>query len=293
MTGIKNRGFYWVIAVILLAGLSCSTPQKVQMRGGNLADIYNPSRTSLHPDFSIHHVNDSSSVVYLRIYPAELLFNQANEMGDFLAFLKIKYYLFEVNENERFVAVSDSATISKTLNQKEVRNSYFSAIPVNAHLGKRYTVRIDVEDELRKSISRNYLIVDKSSPFSEQNFRLLSAKSGYPVFTNNFASGEEFIVRFNRMGYDSIYVDYYNMDRTLPRPIFSSTPEIPMQSYPDSSYVLPYNDTMTYNLEKTGIYMFKMDKMIREGLSLFNFGPNFPKINTPDDLLGPLVNIIC
>lgn len=277
------------MAIILFAGISCTTNQKVQMRQGNLADIYNPSRTSLHPDFSIHHVNDSGSVIYLRVYPAELLFNQANAEGDYLAFLKIKYYLFEVNESNRFVEVSDSATITRTLNQQEVRSSYFSALPVKAYLGKRYMVRVDVEDELRKSVSRNYLVIDKRSPFGEQNFRLLSAKTGYPVFTNNFASGEEFIIRFNRMGYDSIFVDYYNLDRTLPRPVFSNAPDIPMQSFPDSSYVLPYNDTMKYKLEKTGIYMFKMDKMIQDGLSIFNFGPGFPAVKTADDLLGPLV----
>jgi GWxTD domain-containing protein len=46
---------------------------------------------------------------------------------------------------------------------------------------------------------------------------------------------------------------------------------------------------MSYKLEKTGIYMFKMDRNIMEGISLFNFGQSFPRIKTPDDLLGPLV----
>ena len=283
-----------ILSLQLLLGFllfltSCSTTQNVPGKERNLADIYNPSRTALHPDFSAHHVNDSSSVVYIRVFPAELLFNQANERGDFLAFLEIRYYLFEVGKNNQFLDVSDSATIKKTLNRQEVRNSYFSALPVKAYLGKRYMLRIDVEDELRRSISRNYLVLDKQSPFSSQNFRVLSARTGYPVFTNNFAKGEEIFIRFNRMGVDSIYVDYYNMDRTLPRPIFSSSPEIPMQAYPDSSWSLAYNDTARYSLDQTGIFMFKMDKDIQEGISLFNFGPNYPRVKTPDDLLGPLV----
>jgi GWxTD domain-containing protein len=46
---------------------------------------------------------------------------------------------------------------------------------------------------------------------------------------------------------------------------------------------------MTYSLEMPGIYKFKMEKDIEEGLSLFNFGSNFPRSKTSDDLLGPLV----
>lgn len=254
-----------------------------------MADIYNPSRSSLHPDFSTNHINDSSSVVYIRIYPAELLFNQANEAGDYLAYITISFFLFEIGDNNNFLAVSDSATISKTLNREEVRNSYFSALPLKAKTGKRYTVRIDVEDGNRGTITRNYLIVDKRNPLSSQNFRILSVKSGYPLFTKNFSKGEEFRISYNRMGYDSIYIDYYNMDRALPRPVFSTTPDIPMQDFPDSAWSLPYNDTMQYSLDRQGIYKFKMLKDADEGLSLFNFGQSFPRAKTTDDLLAPLV----
>src|SRR6056297_2040854 len=89
---------YLILSSLMVMMFSCSTSQKIQKREGerNMADIYNPSRSSLHPDFSTHHINDSSSVVYIRIYPAELLFNQANEAGDYLAYITINFYLFEI-----------------------------------------------------------------------------------------------------------------------------------------------------------------------------------------------------
>ncbi len=279
-----------LLLIVLVMGMfSCRAPQTIQRMDRNMADIYNPSRSSLHPDFNIHHINDSSTVVYLRIYPAELLFNQANETGDYLAYMTIRFYLFEVGNNNNFKAVNDSASITKVLNRREVRNSYFSALPLKAKNGKRYTVRIDVEDENRGTETRNYLVVDKRHPMNDQNFRVLSVNTGYPLFTRNFTGDEKFRISFNRMGYDSIYVDYYDMDRTLPRPIFSSAPDIPLQEYPDSAWVLPYSDTMQYSLHLPGIYKFKMEKGLDKGLSLFNFGKSFPRSKTTDDLLAPLV----
>ncbi|MBE0655047.1 MAG: GWxTD domain-containing protein, partial [Bacteroidales bacterium] len=278
------------LLVLIFFGFSCKVQQNtVQQRERNLADIYNPSRSSLHPDFTVHHVNDSNTVIYMRIITDELLFNQANQEGDFLAYIRVRYFLFEEDEYDRLSEISDSSTIYKTLNKSELRNVYFSAFPVKASVGKKYVVRIDVEDRIRNSISRNFMVIDKRSPYSAQNFRVLSYKSGYPAFTMNFSRGEAFRLIFNQMGFDSVYVDYYNMERTLPRPVFSSVPEIPMQTWPDSAWALPYNDSTSYTLGLPGIFMFKMNKDSREGVSLFNFGSSFPAAKTPDDLLGPLV----
>ncbi|MFW5820223.1 MAG: GWxTD domain-containing protein, partial [Bacteroidota bacterium] len=57
----------------------------------------------------------------------------------------------------------------------------------------------------------------------------------------------------------------------------------------DSSWVLPYNDTMRYSLDELGIYAFKMEGGTDRGLSLFNFGDSFPRSKTTNDLLPPLV----
>ncbi|MFW5821545.1 MAG: hypothetical protein ACOCWA_09650, partial [Bacteroidota bacterium] len=95
-----------ITGILMLFMFSCSGPQTIQKMDRNMADIYNPSRSSLHPDFNIHHINDSNTVAYIRIYPSELLFNQANEMGEYLAFLDIRYYLFEIGDNNNFVEVS-------------------------------------------------------------------------------------------------------------------------------------------------------------------------------------------
>jgi GWxTD domain-containing protein len=118
---------------------------------------------------------------------------------------------------------------------------------------------------------------------------VLNPRTGYPSFTENFGPSDKFKLVFSQMGMDSVLVDYFSPDRSLPRPLFSSTPEIPLKALPDTSYYLPYNDTMVYSLPMPGIYKFRFNPEVAEGLSLFNFGENFPQVRTPDDLLAPLV----
>ena len=277
----------FIITVFVVS--SCITSQKTPKIERNLADIYNPSKAGIHPNFSVYHINDSNTVVYLRIFPSELLFSQANESGKSLARFSINYVLFEYDENRLKTEFSDSARIEKTLDQENVRNIYFSALPLKAKSGSRYALQVYIKDELRSLVSKSYILIDKTSPFNRQNFQVLSAKSRYPTFSYDFSFEEEFLVKFNQFGFDSIHVDYYNLDRTLPRPIFSRAPDILMKTIPDSSWILPYTDSSTFKLAIPGIYMYKMKAYDKTGLTLYNFGKNFPRAKDSDDLLGPLI----
>ncbi len=286
----KQSGIFVILLLLILVIIgSCGPGKRTVTRSTNLADIYNPSRKSLHPDFSVHHINDSNSVLYIRIFPSELLFTQANEQGDFLARMQIKYLVNEIGSDLKKAALIDSSSIIKTLNRDELRSSYFTAIPLKAAYGSMYSVEVNILDLQRRSVSKNFIIADKKSRFNSQNYRVLSPKTGYPTFTNTFNSEEYFRISHNKQGYDSIIVDYYNLDRTMPRPIFSNAPEMPFKTYPDSSWVMPWSDSSTYMLPYQGIYHFRFEEDVREGLSLFNFGENFPASKTPTDLLQPLV----
>lgn len=280
---------YSLVVIFVIVFASCTSSLKTPRKEMNLADIYNPSRSSLHPDFSVHHISDSNTIVYLRIYPAELMYSQANETGKSLARFSINYKLLQYDENRVKTILSDSARIEKTLDQENVRNTYFSALPLKTKKDFRYILQVIIKDELKLTQSRNYLIIDKTDPFNRQNFQLLSSKNRYPTFTYIFAKGEEFLIKFNESGYDSIIVDYFNLDRTLPRPVFSRAPEIRMKTFPDSSWMLPFTDTSVFSIDMPGIFMFKMESDSKSGLTLYNFGADFPRLKNADDMLGPLV----
>ena len=286
----QNKIFGIIIFLILVIVVSsCKSTQKTPKMDRNLADIYNPSQSGIHPSFSAFHFNDSSSIVYLRIFTNELMFSEANETVESLARISISYKLFEYDANGVELTPVDSANLEKTLNRSQENNIFFSALPIKARSGLRYSLQIYIKDELRLVGSKTYLLIDKTSPFNRQNFQVLSTKTRYPAFTDIFNSTRKFLIKFSRSGFDSIYVDYFTMDRTLPRPILSLTPDIAMQTFPDSTWILPFTDSSVFSLNLQGIYMFKMEENSSTGLTLYNFGENFPQIKNTDDLLGPLV----
>lgn len=273
----------------LLFYSSCQKPPVRVLREPVLADIYNPGKTTLHPEYSIHHINDSSSIAYVRLNPAELLFSMANEENEPRARVRIKYELIHIMEDVKKEALRDSASMIIIMNKAEAKNSYFTAIPLRAYLGNKYFLLIDAYDELRRTRNQTSLVVDRTSRFTSQNYKVVSPATGYPLFNRSFAQGEQFRIVFNQLGYDSLFIDFYNPDRTLPKPLFSNLPETPFKTEADTSWAYAYNDTMLFELAFPGTYIFKVNRSVAEGLTLMNFGENFPRVRTPDDLLGPLI----
>ncbi len=273
----------------LLFYSSCQKPPVRVLREPVLADIYNPGKTTLHPEYSIHHINDSSSIAYIRINPAELLFSMANEENEPRARVRIKYELIHIMNDVKKEALRDSASMIIIMNKAEAKNSYFTAIPLRAYLGNKYFLLIDAYDELRRTRNQTSLVVDRTSRFTSQNYKVVSPATGYPLFNHSFAQGEQFRIIFNQLGYDSLFIDFYNPDRTLPKPLFSNLPETPLKTEADTSWSYAYNDTMLFELAFPGTYIFKVNRSVSDGLTLMNFGENFPRVRTADDLLGPLI----
>jgi GWxTD domain-containing protein len=133
-----------------------------------------------------------------------------------------------------------------------------------------------------------YLYVDKRTPYSAQNFKVISMSSGYPKFMRFFLPGERFNVRYRNRAIDSVFVKFFSIESELPRPPITATSDYTMNYTPDTSFVFPLVDTATYNLMREGMYQIQVDEERDEGLTLLNFGGSFPDVKTPDELLEPL-----
>ena len=91
---VKIRYKYWTgLLALLLAITGCVSKPQQETARTNLAFLYNPSSTPLHPEFIVYHEAKSQSRLYIKVYPVELLFNQANMDNTYQARLKINYVL--------------------------------------------------------------------------------------------------------------------------------------------------------------------------------------------------------
>jgi GWxTD domain-containing protein len=287
-----RNGSVWLFCC-LLTGLAagCGSLKKTTTEDApaEMASLYNPSKLSLHPDFSIFHENDNYSILYIRAYPSELRFNQTNENFEYRAMLRVKYELIQLEANSEDASTFiDSASVVYKLRERDEKSpAFFASLTIPVRQGLRYILKVETTDLNRGSIGLEYLYVDKSDPNGAQNYKVVSTYSGYPKFMRFFLTGEQFNVRY-RDPVDSIYVDHFTPVNELPRPPVTATADYTMNYKPDTSLVFPMIDTVSYNLRQEGMYLVKVEKDLDVGLTLFNFGGSFPEVNSPNELMEPL-----
>jgi GWxTD domain-containing protein len=283
--------YFFLILVLagLISGCASSESTTTQSSVGHLASVYNPSRLALHPDYSIFHENDNFSVLYLRAYPSELRFDEANEEAEYRALLKLKYQLMLLGGPGLDSAVVDSASVTyKLLKKDEKSPAFFATLSIPVRQGGKYLLKLETKDLNRGSIGLEYLYVDKTNPYSAQNFKVVSMYSGFPKFMRFFLPGEKFNVRYRDPSVDSIYVKYYRMNSELPRPPITASADYTRSVTPDTSFRFPLIDTADYNLRLEGMYYVQVDDEQEDGLTLFNFGGSFPDVKSPEELMEPL-----
>ncbi len=285
MTGIK----YQFLFMMMFFVISCRGPLKVTV-DRNFANIYNPGTSKLHPEYNIYHNSDDSSDLIIKIFPVELLYGPGNSDGTYIGKVRIEYILREIGEDNR-KTTADSGKHDYFFNREGVEKRFVTRIPVKAEKGKIYELKIKATDLIRKDENQKFLIVDKRSEFSQQNFLVIDSKQNMLYFAPYVLGNNPFTIRYRNDNYSEIYVSFYGKDSPLPKPSFSPASESKFFEIPDSIWVLPFSRGLKYLLKYEGLYHFQLDTTVDEGLSISNFGESFPKINKPDQLVGPLAYV--
>lgn len=281
-----------ILATLILSA-ACTTTRQTPQKGRqtvpkNLAFLYNPTSTPLHPEFTVYHEGLDYSKLYLKIYPKELLFNQANREGVYMAKLQLHYETREIVDRAAVEMIDDSATIMYNLKMQEARNSFIASIDFKADTGKNYLMKITSRDELRNKETVSYVYVDKRSPNSAQNFKLVYAGTGMPSFDRNIKSHEIYRISYNRKGVNRLIVKYYKDQFPLPRPPVTNLLSVRPKFIPDSIFAFTVSDTTNFIFPMEGTYHIQVDPKQEYGLSLHNFGTDFPRVTNVNEMIGPL-----
>ena len=143
-----RMGFCMVVCCVLTGlAAACTSSKKATTTEtqGQMASLYNPSKLSLHPDFSIYHQNTNYSLLYIRAYPSELRFNETNTDAEYRALLQVKYELIGLDETEgKEGAVIDSASVVYKLQERDERSpAFFASLSIPVRQGKRYLLKLE------------------------------------------------------------------------------------------------------------------------------------------------------
>jgi GWxTD domain-containing protein len=133
--------------------------------------------------------------------------------------------------------------------------------------------------------------VDKLNAFTEQNFLLHGGNKSQPFLIRSLNTNQKFCLSYRDNKYSKLYVDYYRNRQPLPMPVYATEIQPDQLTVPDSSWVMPLNDTIHYSLRQEGIYLFRVDTNNKQGLTLYNFGSFYPAVKEVEDMASPLTYI--
>jgi GWxTD domain-containing protein len=216
-----------------------------------------------------------------------LLYSGTIEPNKILGKVDLTYVLTDIGDPNKPV-MADSGQISYKFARENADKRFITQIILKTEQGRFYQLMITARDAVRNQETLTYLFVDRTSPFSEQNFLLSEADGGGPVFQPNAIGNILFSIEYANGQYDKIFVRYYGKEIPLPRPSFNSNRETGFMAKPDSLWILPFKKGTVFQLNYEGIYHFQVDTSKAEGLTLCNFGPGYPKVQEVKQMIEPL-----
>jgi len=273
----------------LLALLGCSAPKTniVRPQTGSKSGMYNPASTKLHPSYTVYHNSDNSSLLMVKVFPVELLYSDANADRNLIARLRINFQMTDITDPS-FAVLADSGTYDYVIRKDNADKRFITQIPLKAIMDKVYELRINAVDRTRNDENITFEMVDKTSRFSLPNYLVTDFSQNLPYFEPFVTGDAPFRIEHRIDTFSRVFVSYYGQESPLPRPSFSLTREREFMETPDSLWTLNYQKSTPYGLGYEGIFHFRFDTTLREGLTVLNFGPDFPRIRQPRQMIEPL-----
>lgn len=281
------RNFIMLLYIGLICMIlgSCKTTQKATVDIKDLSYLYNPTKSSIKPRYSVFNETDASSLLSIKFFAVDMFFSEANPRGIPMAQILITVKLFNIT-NGRILA--DTAYLDADIVKEESRQEYVYKLPLKVEHGSVYMAEIKLLDKLRTEVIQSFVPFNTLSYDNRYNF----------IARGHFKKNELFnpVVRFNEYvnlvyplkSIDSLFISYYKPLKEVPYPPSMLLPEKTIDYPPDTIFAMPYSDTLPIMLPTDGIYFCSVDRKSDEGYTFFNFGETFPSMTKPEAMIEPL-----
>lgn len=275
----------YIAFLLVLTIIACSTNRKAE----NKAPVtsYKHEANTIHPLYTVFHVNDSTSELYFKVSSKDLLYTRPDGIN-FSSNVLISYRLMPAYESKQ---VDDSSSVRLIdINNDNSIKDLIGKISVKAFAAHSYFLRVTIEDKNRNTSISNMIPVEKANYVGRQNFLVKSKELDVPIFRNYVRMNEELVLDYKIKKAQTVYVRYYNRDFPLAAPPFSIGEPKPFQYKADSIYTLNVSadGKVNFSAAKNGFYHIQLDTTTHEGLTLYNFSESFPEIKKAEDLVPPL-----
>lgn len=288
---MNRRSSFRKLSLLLYAGLicillvSCKSTQKAVVDIKDLSYLYNPTKSSIKPRFSVFNETDELSILSVKLFASDLFFSEANPHGIPIAQILITVKLFNITNGR---TLADTSYMDADIVKEASRQEYIYRLPLKVEPGADYIAEIKLLDQIRTEVIQSFVSFNTRSYKNRYNF----------IARGHFRKNELFnpVVRVNEYvnllyplkSADSLFIAFYKPFMEVPYPPSMMLPERTIDYPADTIIALPYSDTLPVMFPAKGIYFCSVDRDSEEGYTFYNFGETFPSTTNPAEMIEPL-----
>lgn len=280
------RIYFLPVIIIIIAWISysCSTSKPV-FDSKDLSYLYNPVKNSMNPRYGIFNQSDDVSVLSVKLFSTDLYFNEANSRGVPMAMLYISVRLFNISMGN---TLSDTALFNLDIVKESAREEYMYNVPLTVEKGSDYVAEVKVVDRIRRIMVQAFVPFSTASDFNRYNF-YSRGHFAHNILLNPVVRKNEYLnLIYSKKPVDSLFISFYKPFEGIPYAPSMVLPERSVGADPDTIVGLSYSDTLPIMFPRKGIFLCTIGKDIKEGYTFMNFGPSFPAMTTPEEMIEPL-----
>ncbi len=290
-SGMKKHNFRkfslpLLTAAIIIASLSSCRTTKTTVDTKDLSYIYNPTKNSFNPGFYVNTTSDEAATLTVRFLASELFFSEANPEGVPTAGVIISVKLYKIGQVRSLV---DTLSYNLNIIRDAGKREYIYYFALNVENGNKYLAELKILDRLRMMVSQAFIPFNTLSPLNKYNFISQGYFNKNQLFSQVLRVDEYIRLLYPRGPLDSLYISYIKPFLTVPDPPSMMLPQKSVDYEPDRIAALQYSDTLPIMLPRRGIYLCSVERNLREGYALFNFGRSYPNMTTPEEMIEPLI----
>lgn len=280
---IKHVKFLFIISLVLLFGVSCTTNAVTT----NYSHLYSKELSRLHPDFIVYHHRVDSSRVYFKVKTDEMLYVRKDKSEPYRSNVIIHYRLYNTIDSK--VLVDSASRLIEDVTEEKLSREIVGSFNIKAEKGKNYLLKIWTTDFHRSSVDEKHVNVIKQGNGS-QFFLLSSTTTHQPIFTNYLTKSGEFSLTSAMNKNSILYERCYYRNFPLASPPFSTVQSKSFKYQPDKTEALNLDEqgAVNFTLQDSGFVYFQIDTTTRQGYTLYRYDENFPKIQSLQGMIGPL-----
>jgi len=271
--------FVFVIALLLV---SCYGYQQnsASPKHKNLAFLYNPNAVTLHPEYSVYHINKDKSELNIKIPKNDIFFIKSPVNKSKYGNIKIKYKIYNSFKSK---VIADSATVKFNFKYALTKDTIELTIPIKLKADSTYSSIIYLTDINRERKETNYLFINKHW-YSSENYKITDIKNNQLVYNNWVNLNKKYKISSDIHKNKKVFISYFDTKFKPALSPFSTNKSKFKLEKPDSTWLL----TDTIEFTKEGLYFLRTDTNRMYGAILNVFSKNFPKSATPTEMLAPV-----